>query len=312
MKVIACSTGILVQGMGPPLRGFVHSVFASAANLLFPDGFVLSLNALPHFAFSPKNNEQACRHNDISRLHSCFIHSGREAAVVALEEEVHQGVTLPLMPNGLLLSAYAGEFPFTALRVGMPAILGAGWLSLEAIACSLDFVTCPRWDPHIVRSSQLNEQCIKANGHRLRQLCQRAELRGIPELEAMREASILVLAEELSGRGPGLTPGGDDFLAGWMAAGWLLYGPQADFLKLCQDICAIARRRTHVLSQSWLTHAAVGEVAQPIRELLAALNTADQRWLEYAARGLLAMGASSGFDVLQGILYSIEQYPDLL
>ncbi|HEX7735197.1 MAG TPA: hypothetical protein VF458_10040, partial [Ktedonobacteraceae bacterium] len=47
IKVLACSERVIEQVMGPPQRGLVHSAFSSAANLLFPPDFLLSLNYFP-------------------------------------------------------------------------------------------------------------------------------------------------------------------------------------------------------------------------------------------------------------------------
>ena len=113
---------------------------------------------------------------------------------------------------------------------------------------------------------------------------------------------ILPLARHLCGRGIGLTPTGDDILAGWMAAGWLLHGPQAGFVETCRRIVEIARQQTHLLSQCWLAHAAHGNVAEPIAALLYAMTCADDFQLENAIKAVLAMGATSGYDLIQGIL----------
>lgn len=117
-----------------------------------------------------------------------------------------------------------------------------------------------------------------------------------------------ILAERLCGRGPGLTPSGDDFLAGWMAAGWLLYGPEPQFLANCQLINEIASRRTHELSQCWLAYAAAGDLALPVGELLRALTTRDTPRIERAAAHVFALGATSGYDLAQGVLYGLEHF----
>ena len=111
----------------------------------------------------------------------------------------------------------------------------------------------------------------------------------------------------LCGRGMGLTPTGDDMLAGWMAIGWLLKGPKPDFLAVCQQIVAIARRQTHLLSQCWLNYAANGYVAEPIGALLHALTQEDDVQLVQATRAVLAMGATSGYDVIQGMLMATSE-----
>jgi len=298
VKVLVCSTRLVEKGMGPPLRGLVHSAFAAAANLVFPDGFLISLNASNNPPNRPTLQEKY-HQNDRIRTKNL------ESFLSPLND--HQNRSGLLMPNGLLLGAGAGEFPFAELRAGMPVVLGAGWLVLDAVACALDFTDCPRWSPRIQRPAELDAELVRANGRWLTQLCQSEDLSGMPELAGIADEAILGLAERLCGRGPGLTPGGDDFLAGWMAAGWLLTGPQPDFLATCQQVCQLARQRTHVLSQCWLEYAAAGDVALPVSTLLEALTIPDRGRLEHAARVLLALGATSGFDLLQGILYALRQ-----
>jgi hypothetical protein len=87
-----------------------------------------------------------------------------------------------------------------------------------------------------------------------------------------------------------------------MAAGWLLYGPEPGFLAACQHIVEIARQQTHILSSCWLAHASQGNVAEPIAALLHAMTCTGDSQLENATKDVLAMGATSGYDLIQGIL----------
>lgn len=103
-----------------------------------------------------------------------------------------------------------------------------------------------------------------------------------------------------------MTPTGDDILAGWMAVGWLLYGPNPIFRTACQQIMEVAKQQTHLLSQCWLGYAAQGDVAEPIVLLLEALTRDDEMQLDTAAKAVLAMGATSGHDVLQGMVLGLE------
>ena len=96
-------------------------------------------------------------------------------------------------------------------------------------------------------------------------------------------------------------------LAGWMAAGWLLYGPIPSFLAACKQIVEVAKRQTHLLSQCWLGYAAEGNFAQPICALLQALTRDDERQLSIATESVLAMGATSGHDLIQGILLTLHE-----
>ena len=243
-------------------------------------------------------------------VHSAFTSAANLGFANGFLLSLNASPSLALMPNGLLLEANEGAFPFTALKAGMPVVLGTGWLALEAIACSLDCTCCPRWNPRIEHPESLNMALLRDNACQIALLCQSRRPLPLGELPVYGEGEMLeALAETLCGRGPGLTPSGDDFLAGCMAVGWLLYGPQPAFLASCQCVNEIARRRTHELSQCWLAYAAAGDVASPIGTLLSALTSQDQEGLERATTHVLALGASSGYDLLQGILYGIKHFP---
>lgn len=92
----------------------------------------------------------------------------------------------------------------------------------------------------------------------------------------------------LAGLGPGLTPAGDDVLAGYVAGLVLLHGQR----KLATRIADEAAVRTNSLSATLLRHAALGEVPEPVHTLLA---TGD-------ALPLLSFGHSSGQAWLRGLV----------
>src|SRR2546423_6805633 len=159
------STYVGVVARGVAQRGVIHSVFPAAANIIFPGGFVLSLNA----------------------------------------------ITSPRMPNGLQISTPPGTFPFAALRAGMPVLFGAQRLLIEAVNCSLDLSCCSEWDPHIERPAELDMKIVARNKELL--------LKQMPALDlqltwSQPECSVRPMAQYLCGRGVGLTPTGDDILAG--------------------------------------------------------------------------------------------------
>ncbi len=250
------STYVAVVARGVAQRGVIHSVFPAAANIIFPGGFVLSLNA----------------------------------------------ITSPRMPNGLQLSTPPGTFPFPVLRAGMPVLFGAQRLLIEAVDCSFDLSCCSEWDPHIERPDQLDMKVVAKNKEWL--------LKHVPALDLQLTwdqpvHNVRSMAQYLCGRGVGLTPTGDDILAGWMAVNWLLYGPLTCFLEACQQIVAVAKQQTHLLSQCWLSYAATGDVATPIKALLDALTKEDDAQLAASMEAVLSMGATSGRDLIQGIMLGL-------
>jgi Protein of unknown function (DUF2877) len=113
-------------------------------------------------------------------------------------------------------------------------------------------------------------------------------------------------ASTLIGLGPGLTPSGDDVLIGFMAATSLLSEPlglsSELYQRLHMELLTIARGRTNKLSITWMEYAKQGEVAEHIGQLFQRLVIDDTRLLEEAALEVLKSGATSGADLLTGVI----------
>jgi hypothetical protein len=93
--------------------------------------------------------------------------------------------------------------------------------------------------------------------------------------------------DRLAGRGPGLTPAGDDILCGYVAGIFLFHDRR-------EQAAAIAERaavRTTRLSATLLRHAAVGELPEPAHDYLANGDP----------RPLAAFGHSSGLCLRFGL-----------
>lgn len=108
-------------------------------------------------------------------------------------------------------------------------------------------------------------------------------------------------AVQVAGLGQGLTPAGDDFLAGVMLWAWLAHpDPQA----LCQTLCQAATPRTTALSAALLRAASRGECSAAWHTLLDQLAAPGGRGLppELVSR-VLSHGQTSGADTLAGFLW---------
>jgi Protein of unknown function (DUF2877) len=138
---------------------------------------------------------------------------------------------------------------------------------------------------------------------RLRQVTE-----AVHDAHSRRDTDGFVAAvRDLCGLGEGLTPQGDDWLAGWLL-GLRLVQP-AD-----QTGCApgalgalvleVAATRTTLLSRAFLECAAVGEAAEGWHLLLRqmARQPADEPSLHRATRTILSHGATSGAAMLEGFL----------
>jgi hypothetical protein len=119
-------------------------------------------------------------------------------------------------------------------------------------------------------------------------------------------ASVSGAAGRLAGLGPGLTPSGDDFLAGFAAA-WTLVGESlgldsARRLRVTSALLSGALAGASPLGRAWLGHAVRGELAEPLTRFVGALFAVESQDLVPAVRGALAVGASSGTDWMVGFL----------
>ena len=116
----------------------------------------------------------------------------------------------------------------------------------------------------------------------------------------LRDADgFLESARRLVGLGEGLTPAGDDFLVGALAAlhrlgdGW----PTRD-VALRDAVIAHACRSTPTVSAAFLCYAVAGQFSEPLRDLAMADTVATAR---AAVATLARMGATSGADTLAGM-----------
>jgi hypothetical protein len=105
----------------------------------------------------------------------------------------------------------------------------------------------------------------------------------------------------LIGRGPGLTPAGDDVLLGYLLARRALAGAAAARAGAALVLRA-ARRGTGGPSLALLRWAARGEAPEPAASMLAALLRADGRALAPALRRLGAYGRTTGPAILTGMV----------
>jgi hypothetical protein len=120
-------------------------------------------------------------------------------------------------------------------------------------------------------------------------------------LAARHRPSVAGSARSLVGCGDGLTPAGDDILAGVIATLRLVRAPDAEMLAglLVPPVLDAAETSTTLLSRSLLRHAAAGRVALPVADLFAALTGSGDPADSF--RRLLSVGHSSGPALAAGI-----------
>lgn len=120
-----------------------------------------------------------------------------------------------------------------------------------------------------------------------------AELR--PGLAALAAGDVPAAVRALAGRGNGLTPAGDDVLAGYCA--WRL----ADAATDPSTVLTLARPRAAPLGLAYLSCAVRGELVDVAARLMAAVRCADVGVVTRRAWALGAWGASSGAAIFWGM-----------
>lgn len=222
------------------------------------------------------------------------------------------------VPNGIMLRT-APDLGAVGLRTGMTVRGADDSLTVPQASLVVDLRGAHGWssrlplirnddaaDRWLVRSGTVHAiardrlvpgglASIELARPRLRRL-------GASLARADRRAAIRA-ADGLIGLGPGLTPSGDDALAGVAAALWALGHPAAGFLGgVLEDIEA----RTTTVSATLLGHAARGEFGERIHHLIEALLGVDDTAIPGAIERAVAWGATSGSDCLVGVLLGLD------
>jgi hypothetical protein len=220
------------------------------------------------------------------------------------------------LPLGCVLFRPSNGRPLVALPSGAPAEVGGGRIVVGDLAVS----AAAWWNPRPRLPSQ--RPALLPEG--VRQLRTTLYGEGVPHsaftlpglptgpggpLAALRGAvrradldAALRTAGRLVGLGPGLTPAGDDVMAGTIAGLVLLGHPAAE--RFAAGVYALAAGRTTELSRALLRHAACGRVSGEYSAVLYAL--VGDRPLGPALEALLATGSTSGRAMALGLCTAID------
>jgi hypothetical protein len=245
-------------------------------------------------------------------------------------------------PQGIRLDAPVARFD-TWLRAGHGAILDNAVLWLQDAGVAVDLSAAARWRGTV--AAVCTEPCANATRAALHEvhatIYEHAPPQGIApaladpagSVSSLQRALALRLAEvlprlaratewrdvpaiasaaaRLVGLGPGLTPAGDDFLTGYLAALWSRAGYDG---RLRAMLPALARAfaqltaRTHPISRQMLDDATQGHFPQCLVDVTIAVSGAGNV-VESIAQAC-ATGHSSGADTLCGLLFGYA--PELL
>jgi hypothetical protein len=110
----------------------------------------------------------------------------------------------------------------------------------------------------------------------------------------------------LLGTGTGLTPSGDDFIAGFAAGLLLKGGTSAPGPKIIAGLVEEAAEKTHVVSRTMLLFACRGRMYERARNLLLALCHGRTEDVNRETAALLGLGHTSGMDFGCGLVCSLS------
>jgi hypothetical protein len=238
---------------------------------------------------------------------------------------------VPLLPNAVALAAGSGSLQPAGAAAGRVARFAPGRIDLGALQLTWDPAAPPAWDPTVPEVTHAEREALARRGAALlrsqelgvagpdtlvRDLARiRLPTATDPEgaaalavlLRAVRERDPLPAAgaaRGLLGRGPGLTPEGDDLLAA-VAGTLAVLGPAAGWDRsiLTAFLAALvgpAPGRTTALSATLLKLAARRQLAEPAGRLLDLGPDGEAAWPAALAR-LERLGHGSGRAYAAGI-----------
>jgi hypothetical protein len=125
-------------------------------------------------------------------------------------------------------------------------------------------------------------------------------------VEPLRKGEIAGVAARLGGLGPGLTPAGDDCLAGILIVARMRWGETVE--RMLGVVAAMVE--TNDIARMFLRWAARAQSIEPVHRFLASTARNDLEDAASALDALVAFGQSSGSDLALGLRMGLELLPD--
>jgi hypothetical protein len=260
--------------------------------------------------------------------------AGATAAWVDLDGFVVAITTreVPLLPNAVALAAGSGALVRSGLAAGSPARVAPGRIDLGPLRITWSPADPPAWDPTVPIPRHAGPKAVAEraaalrtalgavdNGPHPQALVRELARVGLPTAVEPGGATGLTMlfgavrardpgaaagaTRELLGRGPGLTPEGDDLLAA-VAGTLAVLGPATgvDGPPLAALMAALAPipGRTSALSATLLRLAAERRLAEPVGRLLDLDPAAETAWPAALSR-LERLGHGSGRAYAAGV-----------
>jgi hypothetical protein len=270
-------------------RGRVHSVFARACNIETQSGELLTLlmDELSDAPHGIRLGQQVARF---------------DSWLVAEQNAILENDALCLPDAGVTIElGGAAVWRGNVGAVARPPYGAASAAAMDALRDTV-FACAPQ---HGIARALAHPSNAASSFDRAfaARLCQ-----ALPALACetgLHDAFTLVRAAAcLVGLGPGLTPSGDDFLAGYLAALWSRAARDPDVQALLQTLAHAfppAFARTNAISRQMLNDAVRGRFTRRMADVTHAVSRGDD--VAKAAAQALASGLSSGADGLCGLLF---------
>jgi len=197
------------------------------------------------------------------------------------------------------------EYPVSGIDERDTSTIGEGRITIAGFG--IDVSKTKQWTP------EMPDRCrIAALVASVRQL--EPELVAVPDLSSVWTEVVTSFEVGefsraitlLQGRGMGLTPTGDDVLAGVLLFdAWVNPGHEFEELRV-----AYARAvRSTDLSRSFLRWAAAGQSIEPVHQLIEHVSCRDHEQFNETARVVSQIGGSSGRALLAGLQQAARQFP---
>lgn len=248
----------------------------------------------------------------------------------------------PDLPHGIRINAPA-DFSFIGFRIGERATRRDNFLRLASLTVGLS--GAPKWisaltafhaDPsdtsvrlawqaawralnmrqRLARTTIVADELFDSNENEKTSPISRRAATGMRALldaaQRFDSQAASSAASQLIGLGEGLTPSGDDLLAGFLAGLHCAVGEntqRAQFLSEFGEAAIRLSSRTNDISRAYIYHAAHGRVSSRIADLARALcGSTFRARLQPALAAALQMGHSSGMDAVTGLLCGIVAF----
>ena len=201
---------------------------------------------------------------------------------------------------------------------------GAGRWCCKLDACTLDPYAAPTVRAMLAVRLLLREQAPRGGfaplvlddaepGSPLERAMQRRLRQTLPTLGrasiSLDSALAVKALEQLAGLGPGLTPSGDDFIVGYLAALYSRCSREPVLRPFLDRLTAALARlaaTAKLISRQFISNALEGEFSEWLAELVWAIAAQDDLRLRQSTARVVRIGHSSGADSLVGLLFGLR------